>query len=100
MPAPPHAPITAYVLAPLRERFGDLAAQKLTRPDLDKLLVDLRGGGTVTAEGNTRRTWSARSLNAAIDAWRLILDYGCQRHDLAHNMAAGMKKLPRVRRKC
>jgi integrase len=87
-----------YVLAPLRERFGDLAAQKLTRPDLDKLLIDLRDGGTVTAEGNTRRAWAARSLNAAIDAWRLALEYGCDRHDLAHNVAAGMKKVPRVRR--
>lgn len=88
----------AYVLAPLRERFGNLAAQKLTRPDLDTLLVDLRDGGTVTVEGNTRRAWSPRSLNAAIDAWRLVLEYGCQRHDLAYNVAAGMKKVPRQRR--
>jgi hypothetical protein len=40
----------AYVLAPLRERFGDLAAQKLARPDLDKLLIELRDGGTETAK--------------------------------------------------
>jgi integrase len=87
-----------YVLAPLRERFGGLAAQKLTRPHLDKLLIDLRDGETVTAEGNTRRPWAPRSLNAAIDAWRLALEYGCDRHDLAYNVAAGMKKVPRVRR--
>ncbi len=87
-----------YVLAPLTERHGELAAQKLTRPDLDRLLADLRDGGTVTAEGNTRRGWSPRSLNAAIDAWRLVLDYGCQRRELAHNPAAGMKKVARVRR--
>jgi hypothetical protein len=48
----------AYVLAPLRERHGHLAAQKLTRPDLDKLLVELRDGGTKTAKGNTRAAWS------------------------------------------
>jgi integrase len=52
----------------------------------------------VTAVGNTRRAWSPRSLNAAIDAWRLALEYGCQRHDLAHNVAAGMKKVARQRR--
>ena len=34
-----------YSLAPLRERHGDLAVQKLTRPDLDRLLTDLRNGG-------------------------------------------------------
>lgn len=87
-----------YVLAPLRERFGSLPAQKLTRPDLDTLLVDLRDGGTVTAEGNTRRAWSPRSLNAAIDAWRLVLEYGCERHDLAYNVAAGMRKFARQRK--
>ena len=29
-----------FSLAPLRERHGDLPAQKLTRPDLDQLLID------------------------------------------------------------
>ena len=88
----------AYVLAPLRERFGDLAAQKLTRPALDKLLIELRDGGTETAKGHTRRSWSARSLNAAIDAWRLVLAYGCDRKELAHNVAASIRKVPRVHR--
>ena len=31
-----------FSLAPLRERHGNLPAQKLTRPDLDRLLTDLR----------------------------------------------------------
>lgn len=88
----------AYCLAPLREQHGHLAAQKLTRPDLDKLLIALRDGGTKTAKGQTRRAWSPRSLNAAIDAWRLVLAYGCDRRDLAHNVAASIKKVPRPRR--
>ncbi len=88
----------AYVLAPLREQHGNLAAQKLTRPDLDRLLMELRDGGTRTAKGHVRRAWSARSLNAAIDAWRLVLAYGCERRELAHNAAAGMRKVARVRR--
>lgn len=57
-----------------------------------------RNGGTVTAGRNKRRAGSARSLNASIDAYRLVLEYGCQRHDLAYNFAAGMKTVPRVRR--
>jgi integrase len=87
-----------FSLAPLRERHGDLAVQKLTRPNLDRLLIELRDGGTKTAKGHTRRAWSARSLNAAIDAWRLVLAYGCDRRDLAHNVAASMHKVTRVRR--
>jgi integrase len=70
--------------------------QKLARPDLDKLLVDLRNGGTKTAKGRPRRAWSPRSLNKAIDGWRALLDYGVERRELSHNAAASMKKVPRV----
>jgi integrase len=87
-----------YALAPLRERHGDLPAQKLTRPDLDKLLIALRDGGTTTAKGRARRNWSARSLNKAVDAWRGVLGYGVECRELAQNVAASMKKVPRVRR--
>jgi integrase len=85
-----------YSLAPLRERYGDHPVQKLTRPDLDKLLVDLRTGGTNTAKGRARRAWSPRSLNKAVDAWRTLLDYGVERRELSHNAAASMKKVPRA----
>jgi len=88
----------AYVLAPLREQHGALPAQKLTRPDLDRLLIALRDGGTVTAKGSTRRPWSPRSLNQAIGAWRLVLAYGVERRELVHNAAAGIRKVPRGRR--
>jgi integrase len=87
-----------YSLAPLRERHGNLAAQRLTRPDLDRLLTDLRDGGTETGKGHTRRAWSARSLNKAVDAWRGVLAYGVERRDLSHNVAASMRKVPRTRR--
>jgi integrase len=88
----------AYCLAPLRELYGHFAAQKLTRPDLDKLLIALRNGGIATAKGHARRAWSARSLNKAIDAWRGVLAYGVERRDLSHNVAASMRKVPRARR--
>jgi len=65
-----------YALAPLRERHGGLPVQKLTRTDLDRLLTDLRDGGSVTGKGHSRRAWSPRSLNKAVDARRAVLDYG------------------------
>jgi integrase len=85
----------SYALAPLRERHGETPVQRLTRPDLDRLLTDLRDGGTVTAKGRPRRAWSPRSLNKAVDAWRAALDYGIERRELARNVAAAMKKVPR-----
>lgn len=85
-----------YALAPLRERHGALPVQKLTRPDLDRLLIDLRDGGTTTAKGRKRRKWSPRSLNKSVDAWRSMLAYGVERREVAHNVAAAMKKAPRA----
>lgn len=87
-----------FALAPLRERHGDMPAQKLMRPDLDRLLADLRTGGTTTAKGRARKAWSPRSCNGAINAWRLVLEYGMERRELAYNVAAGIKKLPAAHR--
>jgi len=39
----------------------------------DKLLIALREGGTTTTKGKSRRACSARSLNKAVDAWRMML---------------------------
>jgi hypothetical protein len=32
----------------------------------------------------------------AVDAWRAVLAYGIERRELARNVAAAMKKVPRV----
>lgn len=85
-----------YAVAPLRERHGDMPVQRLARPELDRLLTDLRDGGSMTAKGHPRRPWSPRSLNKAVDAWRAVLAYGIERRELARNVAAAMKKVPRV----
>ena len=73
-----------------------LPVQKLTRPDLDRLLTDLRDGSSMTAKGHPRRAWSPRSLNKAVDAWRAVLAYGIERRELGRNVAAALKKVPRV----
>jgi integrase len=88
----------AYALAPLRERHGRLPVQQLTRAHLDRLLADLRDGGTVTAKGRARQPWAPRSLNKSVDAWRALLDYGVECAELPRNVAAGIKKVARVRR--
>jgi integrase len=86
-----------YLLGPLRERHGSLPVQKLTRPDLDKLLIDMRDGGTITPKGHARKAWSPRSLNKSIDCWRALLDYGIERRELPRNVASAMRKVPRIR---
>jgi integrase len=62
-----------YDLAALRERYGDMPAQRLTKANLDTLVAELLAGGTKTAKGRSRRPWSAPSINKAIDAWAMVL---------------------------
>lgn len=61
----------AYCLAPLRERFGHLPVQRLTRPDLDKLLIELRDGGTETAGAVVTSVVTLRLLSNRMRRGRL-----------------------------
>jgi hypothetical protein len=62
-----------YDLGPLRERYGDMPVQRLTKAHLDTLVGELVAGGTKTAKGRTRRPWSAVSVNKAMDTWAMML---------------------------
>jgi integrase len=62
-----------YDLAPLRERYGVMPVQRLTKALLDTLVGELVAGGSRTAKGRLRRPWSAVSTNKAIDTWAMLL---------------------------
>ena len=86
------ANLDAQATAELRAVSVDLRHDS----DLDRLLIDLRDGGSMTAKGHLRRPWSPRSLNKAVEAWRAALAYGIERRELSRNVADAMKKVPRV----
>jgi integrase len=62
-----------YDLGPLRERYGQLPVQRLTKAHIDALVGDLVAGGTKTAKGRQRRPWSADSINKVIAATEQVL---------------------------
>ena len=62
-----------YDLAPLRERYGQLQAQRLTKAHIDALVLDLVAGGTQTAKGRQRKPWSADSVNKFIGSVEQVL---------------------------
>ncbi|WP_019970253.1 Arm DNA-binding domain-containing protein [Mycobacterium sp. 141] len=62
-----------YDLAPLRERFGHLPVQRLTKAHVDALVADLVAGGTTTAKGRQRKPWSADSVNKVIATVEQVL---------------------------
>jgi integrase len=62
-----------YDLSPLRERFGHVPVQKLTKANIDNLIADLVAGGTVTAKGRERAAWSAQSVNKVLSNIEQVL---------------------------
>jgi integrase len=62
-----------YDLGPLRERYGKLPVQRLTKAHIDALVADLVAGGTKTAKGQTRRPWSPPSVNKVISTIEQVL---------------------------
>ncbi|WP_433680637.1 tyrosine-type recombinase/integrase [Nocardia sp. CA-119907] len=80
-----------YNLAPLREQYGNLPVQQLTRKHIDDLVAALKAGGTKTEKGNVRRPWCNRSLKRTVETAVMVLDYAKERKLLAHNVAGAIK---------
>jgi integrase len=76
-----------YDLAPLRERHGSLPVQRLTKRHIDELVADLVTGGTVTAQGRTRRPWSALAVNKVIQSIAMVLADAQRQGFVARNVA-------------
>lgn len=62
-----------YDREPHRGRHGDLPVQRLSKAQLDALVVDLKTGGTLTAKGRVRRAWSAGSIKKMISTVEQVL---------------------------
>lgn len=86
----------AYDLAPLRERHGKLAAQKLTKAHVDKLVTDLVAGGTMTGKGRTRRPWSAVAVNKVIATIDQVLADALDQKIVTSNVAAKVARVSTV----
>lgn len=62
-----------YDLSPLRQRYANLPAQRLTKAHIDALVAELVAGGTTTASGRRRKPWSANSVNKVIASIEQVL---------------------------
>lgn len=76
-----------YDLEPLLQAHGDMAAQKLTKSHIDRLVVHLRKGGTKTGRGKTRRPWSAVSVNKFISTIDQVLGDALRQGIISRNIA-------------
>jgi integrase len=82
-----------YDLAPLRQRHGNLPVQRLSKAHLDALVVDLKAGGTVTANERVRRPWSAGSVNKMVATVEQVLADAVKQGLLVRNVAALVDRL-------
>lgn len=86
-------------LQPVRDRFGTVAVQKLTKRNLDDLVTELLAGGTKTAKGRKRRAWQAETVNATLDRFETVLDGLISEGKLVRNVAALVDRVPTGPRK-
>ncbi|MFC9786475.1 tyrosine-type recombinase/integrase [Rhodococcus sp. NPDC127528] len=91
-------PSTAHgykvVLAPARSELGDIAVQKLTRKDIDKLIGQLRAGGLAGESREVRKPWKARTVNYMLTVLSAALESEVKQGTLVRNVAKLVDKLP------
>lgn len=84
-----------HALAPLRRRHGALPVQRLTKAQLDQLVVDLVGG---TFPGQHRK-WTANSINPMLNIISAVLSGLVKQGELVRDVAALVDRLKRPRKK-
>lgn len=82
-----------YDLEPLRQQHGSLPVQRLSKAQIDKLVVDLKAGGTLTAKGRVRRKWSALSVNKMVSTVEQVLVDAVRQGLISRNVAALVDRL-------
>lgn len=87
-----------YDITPLKQVYGGLPIQQLTRVHIDTLLADLKAGGIIPTPKSTpdkpryRRPNAPRSLNKTIEAIENMLDYAMSRNLVARNVAVDVER--------
>lgn len=80
------------VLKPIRERYGHLAAQELTREHLELLVRDMLSG-KARRRGAVGTPLSARAINATLTAASMVLDDAVLDGRLVRNVARSVRRV-------
>lgn len=82
------------VLQPVVEQLGDTEVQKLTRRDVDDLILALRAGGLPSPGGKPRKPWSARTVNYMLSVFSAALDDQVKQGTLVRNVVRLVDRIP------
>ncbi|WP_370332237.1 tyrosine-type recombinase/integrase [Mycolicibacterium hippocampi] len=83
-----------YDLAPVREMYGHLAVQRLSKAHIDGLVGELVVGGTVTSKGRVRKPWSPSSVNKVISTIDQVLQDAARQGIVPRNVAELVDRVP------
>lgn len=93
-----------YDTRALRQVYGALPIQELSRVHIDALLSDLKKGGIIPTPKSDpkkpryRRPNAPRSLNKAIEAIENLLDYAMSRKLVSRNVAVDVERFGKVKK--
>ncbi|WP_370332616.1 tyrosine-type recombinase/integrase [Mycolicibacterium hippocampi] len=74
--------------------LGDIEVQKLTKRDVDDMVIALRAGGGKTASGATMRPWSPRSVNYLLGLLTAVLKDQVRQGHAVRNVAELVDRIP------
>lgn len=81
-------------LQPVISELGHIPVQKLTKPDVESLVRNLRNGGLPTKQGRPRKPWSARTVNYMLGLITAILQDQMKQGNVIRNVGAMVDRLP------
>ncbi|WP_230596312.1 MULTISPECIES: tyrosine-type recombinase/integrase [Nocardiaceae] len=81
-------------LQPVISELGHIPVQKLTKPNVESLVRNLRNGGLPTKQGRPRKPWSARTVNYMLGLITAILQDQMKQGNVIRNVGAMVDRLP------
>lgn len=81
-------------LQPVISELGHIPVQKLTKPNVECLVRNLRNGGLPTKQGRPRKPWSARTVNYVLGLITAILQDQMKQGNVIRNVGAMVIRLP------
>lgn len=88
-----------YDLAVLKQFYGDMQIQQLTKAHIDRMVRQLVKGGTTTPptekfpKGRTRRPWGPKAVNKVIAATSRLLEDAHRQGLVPRNVAVGVTRV-------
>lgn len=87
-----------HALQPVRDTYGDLSVQKLTKRHIDDLVSELLAGTVTKPDGTPRKAWTANTVNPMLNVLSSVLSGLVKQGQLVRDVAALVDRVPRQKK--